>query len=67
MLYNNIKKVLDEQGRKNKYLAQKVKISESYLSNIVKGKNIPSVELALKIANAINVPVDQLFSYSEEE
>lgn len=61
MLKNNIKKILDKQGRKANYLARKIGISESHLSNIIRGKITPSIELVLKISKVLNVKVENLF------
>ncbi len=61
MVYNNIKKILDNQGRKSKYLAKKIGISESHLSNIIRGKITPNIELVLKISKVLEVNIEELF------
>lgn len=66
MLHNNIKKVLDDQGRKANYLARKIGIPESHLSNIIRGKITPNIELGLKISKVLEVRVEELF-YIEDD
>lgn len=60
-LGNNLKKILDEKGLKSKYIAQKLNISSSYFSSIVKGKHMPSIELALRLENLLEVPTNKIF------
>ena len=37
------------------------------LINIEKGRSIPSLLYAMKLANFLNIPVDQLFEYQSAE
>ena len=37
------------------------------LINIEKGKSIPSLLYAMKLANFLNIPVDQLFEYQSAD
>lgn len=66
MVKNNLKKILENRGIKNKYIAEKVGISGSHFSNIVNGKTVPNLELALKIAKIMKVPVEKLFALDNE-
>lgn len=43
-------------------LANKTDMSKSYLSKIERGLNTPSIAAALKLAKAMNVQVEELFS-----
>jgi DNA-binding XRE family transcriptional regulator len=42
-------------------LAEKVKISRAYMGFIEQGRNVPSLELAEKIARALKMPLADLF------
>lgn len=54
---NRIKELMDEQKVTSVWLAEKVGISKVAVSNIITGKNSPSVDNLLKIAEALNVSV----------
>lgn len=41
-------------------LAEKVQISPGAVSNIIRGKNIPSIEIIQRIAKVFNVSIDYL-------
>jgi len=51
---------MDEQKVTSVWLAEKVGISKVAVSNIITGKNSPSVDNLLKIAEALNVSVTYL-------
>lgn len=48
-------------GLKQKELAQKVEIKESYLSSIENNKKEPSLTLLKKLSNVLNVPIAMFF------
>lgn len=48
-------------------LADKVGVSRQTVVAIEKGKYSPSLELAFKIARVFNTPLEEVFSYEEEE
>jgi len=47
-------------------LATKAEISRSFLSMIESGKRVPHVETLVKIAEALQVPVAELFSFDRD-
>lgn len=61
MVKNNLKQLLREKGLKHNFIAEKIGLEASYFSNIIKGKNIPSVEIALKLEQILGVPVNEIF------
>lgn len=70
VLENNIKQLLNEQGRKANYLAKRVGITDSHLSGIINRRIIPGADIALKIAQALGVKFEKVFYFSgnqEEE
>jgi putative transcriptional regulator len=48
-------------------LADRVSCSRQTIHSIESAKFIPSVELSLKIAQALGVPIDQIFYLSDSE
>lgn len=55
-----IREILKEQGITTKELAEKMGISQSALNQNISGN--PSVRILSNIANALNVPIWQLFA-----
>ena len=50
-------------GYTQRQVAEGTSISVRTLINIEKGKTLPSLLYAMKIANFLNRPVDELFEY----
>ena len=48
-------------------LADRAGITRVSVNAIEGGRMVPSIYLALKLARALDVPVDELFSLSEED
>ncbi|MCE3315784.1 helix-turn-helix transcriptional regulator, partial [Staphylococcus aureus] len=42
-------------------------VSTTYLSQIINGKKIPSPKLAKKIANVLDLNIEDLFEFEEQE
>ncbi|MEJ0055759.1 MAG: helix-turn-helix transcriptional regulator [Bacteroidota bacterium] len=57
---NRIKVTLVENGRTNKWLAQKLKVSPSTVSRWCTNDMQPSLETLLQISDALNVNVREL-------
>lgn len=55
-----IKKRRNQLKLKQNVLAEQVDISNNHLSSIERGKEIPSLEVLVKICNALNVTPDYL-------
>ena len=51
----NIKEKRERLGISQKELAEKVGISQSFLCDIEQGRSKPSIDTAIKIAQALNV------------
>jgi len=60
-MINNVKEVREEQKMTQCVLAETVGISRRSLSSIEANKTSPSIDIALRIAQALNVSVDKLF------
>ena len=54
-------KILIDMNMSQTELAEKADTSVSYLNNIIKGKQNPSLGWALRIANVLGMTVDNVF------
>ncbi len=61
-----LKELLKEKGITGKVLAEKVDLSETAMSNIVKGQSLPRQEVLLKIAQTLDVDIRELFHPTKE-
>ncbi|MGP0689675.1 helix-turn-helix transcriptional regulator [Priestia aryabhattai] len=64
---NNIKKLREERGLSQKKLAEKCRVSRQTINAIENNKYDPTLELAFRLANLLNVTVDDLFIYRKSE
>lgn len=55
-----LKELLRSKGVKQKWLANKIGISEVSVSNWVKGKSEPTLKNYQKISEALNIPLTEL-------
>ncbi len=62
MLFNRIALFRQEKGWSRKALAEMVDVNPQTVGYLERGDYRPSVELALKLAQAFNVSVDALFA-----
>ena len=53
---------LKKRGIKQRDLADKLGVSEPYISDVSRGKKTPSVAVCLQIAKILGVHVEQLFT-----
>lgn len=58
---NRIRVILAEQNRTNKWLAEKIGVSEVTVSRWVNNTQQPAVEIFLEIANILKVDIRDLF------
>ena len=67
LLGKRIKELRKEKGLTQEQLAETVGIEPNNLSRIEKGRNYPTPENLLKIANALNVSVDKLYIFEHHK
>ncbi|CAI8943222.1 MULTISPECIES: helix-turn-helix transcriptional regulator [Bacillus] len=67
MIKNRIKILRAERNWTQETLAEKVGISRQAVISIEKYKYTPSLELAFKIAKALDVSIVDVFLFEEEE
>ena len=65
-LQNRLKEFRAARGINQSELGQLVHVSRQTISMIERGDYSPSVTLALKIAHAFSVSVEDIFSYQED-
>ena len=56
-----IKELLKAKGLTSVWLASQIGITQPNMSNIVSGKSKPSLDTLERIANALDVPITELF------
>ncbi|ASV77951.1 helix-turn-helix transcriptional regulator [Elizabethkingia anophelis] len=56
-----LKELLNEKGIQNKDLADKIGVTPTTISNITQGNNFPKPETLLKIAEALDIDIRELF------
>lgn len=57
-----IKDIMIEKGVSSVTLANTINVSKVTISNLINNKTMPSIETLNKIANALDVPIWQLFT-----
>jgi transcriptional regulator with XRE-family HTH domain len=62
-----IKEVLRDKNKTAVWLAFEIGITQPNMSNIVNNKVNPSLETLEKIANALNVPISDLFEQPRKD
>jgi putative transcriptional regulator len=59
---NKLREIMKEQGRTQKWLSQTVGVSETTISSYMKNKSIPTLPVALRIANALGKSVEDIWA-----
>ena len=60
--WKNVDKELEYAGKTRKELATEVNFPDSYISKGISRNSVPSADLALKIAHALNVSLETLLA-----
>ncbi|HIS88152.1 TPA: helix-turn-helix transcriptional regulator [Candidatus Avigastranaerophilus faecigallinarum] len=61
IIQNNIKKYRNKRGLTQDKLSEMASISCDYLSEIERGKKIPSLKRFIAIADALDIPYEKFF------
>ncbi len=56
-----IKQILEQRGLKQKWLADKIGVTEVTISNWVNNRTYPSIETLISISNVLKIEVKDLF------
>ncbi|MGG3801812.1 helix-turn-helix transcriptional regulator [Metabacillus fastidiosus] len=57
----NIEELIKSKGLKKGWVAEQAKISATTFSLIVKGKSVPTLPVALRIARVLDTTVEELW------
>ena len=64
---NRLKKILENRGIKQTWLAEKVGVTRGNMSNIINNRQQTTIEVAFKIADILNLKLEDIFIYSKDE
>lgn len=65
--YSNLSQYFEKTGETQQAFAERVGVAQPHISRIVNGASEPSLELALRIANEANIPVESLLPDANQE
>ncbi len=57
---DNLKRIRNEKGMSQDELSKKIEIHSVQLSRYERGQSVPSIDIVSKIANALEVSIDEL-------
>ena len=66
-LHNHLKELRARLGVNQQEMGRLTGVSRQTISQIERGDYSPTVTLALKLAKVLNVTVEEIFSYEEDE
>ena len=67
VMETRIKVLREELGLTQKALAKKVNVTRQTILFMEKGKYNPSLRLAYKVARVLGKPIEEVFSFEDEE
>lgn len=67
MVKNRLKKILEERGIKQTWLAEQVGLHRGTINNIIANKYNTSLEIAFKIAHVLNLKIEDIFEWVDDE
>ena len=62
----NLKRIIDEKGVQQRWLAEQVGVTEVSMSRYVSGERIPKAPLAIRMADVLGVDVKELYGWDDE-
>ena len=63
----NLKRIIDEKGVQQRWLAEEVGVTEVSMSRYVSGERIPKAPIAIRMADALGVNVKDLYGWESEK
>lgn len=67
MVINNIREIRQQKGITQIKMAEDLQVTRQTINAIEKNKYNPSLELALKLVDYFDVPIDKLFYLEKKE
>ena len=61
-MQNNIRDIAQEKNIKISQIIKETGLSKSYVYDVINKKSSPSIEVAMKIANALKASIQEVFS-----
>jgi len=62
----NLKRIIDEKGVRQRWLAEQVGVTEVSMSRYVSGERIPKAPLAIRMADVLGVDVKELYGWDDK-
>ena len=66
-MISRIGELIDAAGYKKKFIAKELEISPTQLSNWISSRSFPTMEKAFKLAQLLNVKVDDLYEHDNPD
>jgi transcriptional regulator with XRE-family HTH domain len=66
MAGEKLREMIDERGLKQKFIAEKIGISETALSQMLNGKQKIDVDTFLAIATVMHMTPDEIYSFKKD-
>lgn len=60
MPHRNLREYFEQTGETQSAFAERLGLSQGYVSHLVAGGRLPSLEVALRVAAAADIPVESL-------
>lgn len=65
-IINGVRELREETGLSQGQLAATVGVSRQSVNSIERGRTVPTLELALRLAIVLNCPVDEMFWLADD-
>jgi transcriptional regulator with XRE-family HTH domain len=62
----NLKRIIDEKGVQQRWLAEQVGVTEVSMSRYVNGERIPKAPMAIRMADVLGVDVKELYGWDDK-
>ncbi|WP_342045889.1 helix-turn-helix transcriptional regulator [Bacillus sp. OTU530] len=62
-----LKEIMDKRMIKQKALAERIGVAPQTLSAIVRGKQEPTLRVAMRIAKVLELPIEEIWQEEEEK
>ncbi|WJX02810.1 helix-turn-helix transcriptional regulator [Bacillus cereus] len=63
-MQSHLKKILDSKGIKYSFIAKEASISNSTMTNLIKG-GLPTLPVAARIAKVLGKPIEEIWTLEE--
>jgi DNA-binding XRE family transcriptional regulator len=64
---SNLKEILDNRGIKQSHFVRKFGISDTTMSKLCRGERVPTLPIALVIANELQIPVEEIWYITPQD